>query len=248
MLPKPFNSQITDRLFIKPTIPLSLQTVHASRVGTMGIFLSTLGLCFGDTRAEENVDSGEKQCLLPAEAARIHDQDPRDKDAVSAFFARLLTTDVNDDRLKHKLDKEIRDAGWTEDIAKGLLARLAAAIEDSEDTLGAGVRDLVEKINEVVAISFEWADEHPAEAAILSTLVAVGVLYLLAPYILTILGFAAEGPVAGRFHPVHHGSPQPLTRETDSFAAWWQAKYLGYVPAGSWFSFFQRLGMGLGRT
>ena len=28
-----------------------------------------------------------------------------------------------------------------------------------------------------------------------------------------------------------------------SFAATWQARYAGYVPKGSLFSFFQRLGM-----
>jgi hypothetical protein len=30
---------------------------------------------------------------------------------------------------------------------------------------------------------------------------------------------------------------------TETFAARWQAQFLGYVPKGSLFSFFQRLGM-----
>jgi hypothetical protein len=28
-----------------------------------------------------------------------------------------------------------------------------------------------------------------------------------------------------------------------SFAAWWESTYAGYIPAGSLFSFLQRLGM-----
>jgi hypothetical protein len=34
----------------------------------------------------------------------------------------------------------------------------------------------------------------------------------------------------------------------ESFAAWWQSRYAGYVPKNSWFSFFQRLGMKWGKS
>lgn len=57
------------------------------------------------------------------------------------------------------------------------------------------------------------------------TVIALGVLAIVAPWILEALGFAELGPVEG------------------SFAALWQARYAGYVPKGSLFSFFQRLGM-----
>lgn len=42
---------------------------------------------------------------------------------------------------------------------------------------------------------------------------------------LEILGFGELGPIEG------------------SFAAGWQSRYAGYVPKGSLFSYFQRLGM-----
>ena len=52
------------------------------------------------------------------------------------------------------------------------------------------------------------------------------------PWVVEVLGFSELGPVEG-------WSPKCV----GSFAAWWQSTYAGYVPAGSLFSFFQRLGM-----
>lgn len=72
---------------------------------------------------------------------------------------------------------------------------------------------------EGAAIGF--AKEHPAYA----TLIALGILAALMPWVLEILGFGGLGPIDG------------------SFAAAWQSKYAGYVPKGSLFSYFQRLGM-----
>ncbi|OJJ98363.1 hypothetical protein ASPACDRAFT_79838 [Aspergillus aculeatus ATCC 16872] len=69
--------------------------------------------------------------------------------------------------------------------------------------------------------AFEFAQEHP----VYTTILALGVFVALMPWVLEVLGFAELGPVEG------------------SFAAWWQSRYAGYVPKGSLFGFFQRLGM-----
>ncbi|EXJ55687.1 hypothetical protein A1O7_08616 [Cladophialophora yegresii CBS 114405] len=66
-----------------------------------------------------------------------------------------------------------------------------------------------------------FARDHP----VWTTLIAVGILAVLLPWAVEALGFGVEGPAAR------------------TFAAWWQSRYAGYVPKGSLFSFFQRLGM-----
>ena len=72
---------------------------------------------------------------------------------------------------------------------------------------------------------FQFAKDHPVASAGLLTIVAVGVLVILAPAVVEALGFAELGPLEG------------------SFAAWWESTYAGFVPKGSLFSFLQRLGM-----
>jgi hypothetical protein len=85
--------------------------------------------------------------------------------------------------------------------------------------MGQAMKEAFEKaISEAVG----FAREHPAYC----TLIALGILVALGlPWAIEALGFAELGPLEG------------------SFAAWWQARYAGYVPKGSLFSFLQRLGM-----
>ena len=84
--------------------------------------------------------------------------------------------------------------------------------------------DKVERVAaELVYDAAGFAQEHPAY----TTFIALGILALIAPWVLEVLGFAMEGIVE------------------DSWAALWQSKYAGFVPKRSLFSFFQRLGMTL---
>lgn len=66
-----------------------------------------------------------------------------------------------------------------------------------------------------------FAEDHPVYA----TLIALGILAILMPWALEILGFGDLGPIEG------------------SFAALWQSRYAGYVPKKSLFGYFQRLGL-----
>ncbi|KAK1716237.1 hypothetical protein BDP67DRAFT_611129 [Colletotrichum lupini] len=70
-------------------------------------------------------------------------------------------------------------------------------------------------------IMLEFAKEHP----VFVTIIAIGVMVIVAPWVIEALGFGELGPIA------------------DTFASWWQARYAGYVPKGSLFSFLQWLGM-----
>jgi hypothetical protein len=66
------------------------------------------------------------------------------------------------------------------------------------------------------------AADHPVYA----TLIALGILALLMPWALEILGFGELGPIEG------------------SWAAFWQSRwYAGRIPKKALFGYFQRLGM-----
>ena len=47
--------------------------------------------------------------------------------------------------------------------------------------------------------------EHPVVVGLFVTVVTLGMVVLLAPYVLEILGFGPMGPVQGKFFPIFYG-------------------------------------------
>jgi len=137
-------------------------------------------------------------------------------DILSIFYG----ADTNDEQLIQRLQDVVCKTGWYEDLALAVLTGVENALK-AEAPMGQAMRDAYEKAAQVVADIWGFAKEHPVFCAAL----ALGILVLFAPWAVELLGFGELGPIEG------------------SFAAWWQSRYAGYVPAGSLFSFFQRLGM-----
>lgn len=94
----------------------------------------------------------------------------------------------------------------------------------------------------------EFAREHPLWTAAVVGVVVFGMMVLLTPYLLEALGFAELGPLEGKCFACFWAEVKADgVGDLGSFAAGWQARYLGAVPKGSLFSFFQRLGMVWGK-
>ncbi|KAF2811207.1 uncharacterized protein BDZ99DRAFT_415695 [Mytilinidion resinicola] len=159
--------------------------------------------------------------------------DPAPED--EAMASRLLTTLLRAEKpgktlqesLQHDLDLtgEVRTQGWYETVAAKLLAGMERAIEDGK-AIGGAVGEVLTHARTFAA---DFIREHPVYTAVIVTIVALGVLYLLWPWVVSALGFGEAGPVAG------------------SWAARFQAMYGPEVPAGSLFSALQRLGMVMGK-
>lgn len=47
-----------------------------------------------------------------------------------------------------------------------------------------------------------FAAEHPVATAVFCTVIALGILVIVAPYAIEVLGFEALGPVEGEFGPL----------------------------------------------
>lgn len=98
--------------------------------------------------------------------------------------------------------------------------------------------------DDAVAAAVGFAREHP----VWTTLIALGILVILLPWVIEALGFGEAGPVAGmsfdhlfRFLMGEYFANMYLL--LGRFAAWWMRRYAGYVPKRSLYAFFQRLGM-----
>lgn len=132
----------------------------------------------------------------------------------------LYDAGTNDEYLVQRVEDVVRETGWYESLAAAVLNGLENALKAAAP-MGEAMKDAYEKAEQVAMDVWGFAKEHPVFCAV----VALGILVILAPWAVGVLGFGELGPIEG------------------TFAAWWQSTYGGYVPAGSLFSFFQRLGM-----
>lgn len=157
------------------------------------------------------------ECLTgnPPKAAMTH---PRAAHDIAAdVLTTILTTDTIDEITKKKLDETVGEYGWTQEIGKAILHGLVEAIKAGAE-MAEPAKNAIER---ATAAAVGFAKEHP----VYFTIIALGVMVILAPWVIEALGFGELGPIEG------------------SFATIWQRTYAGYVPKGSLFSYFQRLGM-----
>ncbi|KAI7908479.1 hypothetical protein M9X92_012164 [Pyricularia oryzae] len=121
------------------------------------------------------------------------------------IFANCFSSIKQDDYLQ--INDAVGSQGWTESIARAIVASLEALITQGREIIGSVLGEFIDKAVEATHSNFDFPRDHPYFTAGFATIVAV-----------------------------------------DSFAAWWQSTYAGFVPKGSLFSFFQRLGMIWGRS
>ena len=87
--------------------------------------------------------------------------------------------------------------GWVERAAKGILEGIEQVIAKGEE-MGGVMTGVVSNVRRVYS---EFAKEHPYLAMVAETVIAIGVLAVVAPWVLEALGFASTGPRAGKsFH------------------------------------------------
>lgn len=144
--------------------------------------------CLGCAGSDDNAFHDEKLALLsvdnsPRPAAEIAD------DVVNT----ILHTSLTGPALYMKLDSIVGTNGWKENVARWVLEKLTRALQDANDKLGPTVRDAYHKAWEVAKSIEGFVIEHP----VMCTIIALGVLAILAPWALEALGFAELGPVEG---------------------------------------------------
>lgn len=143
--------------------------------------------------------------------------DSRVPASVASDILNMILTANTPYELHKQINERISAESWSKEIATALLKGLENTIKAGTKMAKASSDALIQAKD--AAIGF--AKDHPVYA----TLIALGILAILMPWALEILGFGDLGPIEG------------------SFAAEWQSAFAGYVPKGSLFSYFQKLGM-----
>lgn len=126
----------------------------------------------------------------------LYAHSPTAKDGIhvqsTTIVATLLEAEKPGQALKRRLDDVVAASGWTEHIAEAVLNNLVQAIRACQHA-GTAMTEALEKST---AAAVDFAHEHPLYA----TVIALGVLVVLAPWVIEALGFGELGPVQGGYH------------------------------------------------
>jgi hypothetical protein len=152
----------------------------------------------------------------------------------SILFARHPSTAALPD-----FETKANTITWSPDLAKSVLEHLTTVVQTSHDQFGLAFREAYNKALEGAQTIQELAKDHP----LFFLIVTLGILVIMAPGVIKLLGFTSKGPALCRstctaptvFLTKHVG--------TGSFAATWQSTYGATVPAKSLFSYLQYMGM-----
>ncbi|ATZ54633.1 hypothetical protein BCIN_10g06150 [Botrytis cinerea B05.10] len=195
----------------------------------MDMYKAIVDCLFGSNNYHEDTTSlaiyDNKLLLINTNATEI--------ETAEALLSLLLTSEKLGDDLETRLKNIVKDSGlvhadglWYEGLAKILLKRLESLIKEGQSAnLTGAVKEAFDKAKGTVD---EFVRNHPVLTSIALTLLVLGLLMYAAPWAVHALGFTLDGPLEG------------------SFAAGWQSA-IGNVEAGSWFAFWQRLGMTWGK-
>lgn len=99
--------------------------------------------------------------------------------------------------LAKKVGDTVGAEGWTEWIAEGILNGIKAILDEGPEKMGNAMKVAYDRASEAADALFQFTKDHPIATAGLLTIIAVGILVILAPAVVEALGFAELGPIEG---------------------------------------------------
>ena len=163
------------------------------------------------------IDTAERAIQLPTETAKHQllsekiSVQPRpyggSKPKLSTDEAAesIVLAMMNADKAGPSLDATIRSivhqaGGWSEYLAGKALAALEAVLKAGKPLSGA-MQEAYDQACKALKATEGFAADHPIATEVLITVIALGVLVVLAPYVVEYLGFCAGfgelGPIEG---------------------------------------------------
>jgi hypothetical protein len=119
------------------------------------------------------------------------------------IIVKIFAATQNDAALQADLQATMHTYGWYDGLAIAILGALEKAIEIGEK-MGPAVKTAYDKAVAAVNEIEEWVEAHPGMTAVVTTLIALGILALMIPWLMAYLGFAEEGIIEGQFDTMSH--------------------------------------------
>lgn len=119
------------------------------------------------------------------------------QDIAQEFIDELYSAEKNGRDLVRTLDSIIGEYGWVENIGVAILNGLERAIQ-SGVAMGPVMKEMFDKATDAAAAAADTAIGFAKDHPIYCTIIAIGILVLLAPYVLELIGFGELGPIEGK--------------------------------------------------
>lgn len=136
---------------------------------------------------------------------------------VDDVISILRSAEKDGVELAKRVDDSVGAKGWTEWIAEGVLNGIKAILEEGQEKMGSALKVAYDRASEAADASFQFTKDHPEVMSGMLTIIAVGILVLLAPAFVEALGFAELGPIEGTLFPMlklrHIGSMLTLFQQ-----------------------------------
>ena len=127
--------------------------------------------------------------------AKYTDTETRSTQAIATdVMNALLSAEKKGRDLERTLQNIVGEYGWTENIAKAILDALEKVLKNAAP-MAQAMKDAFDK---ATSAAVDFAREHP----VYCTIIALGILVILAPWVIEALGFGELGPIEGKcgFH------------------------------------------------
>jgi hypothetical protein len=131
-----------------------------------------------------------RECLVGPTVNFKLNATSKENNVAADVLSALFNAEKPGADLKKTTQEIVGAYGWTENIARAILNGLVKAVEDGAHMGQA----MTEALKKAAAEAKDFVCEHP----VLCTVIALGILAVLAPWVLEALGFAELGPVEGK--------------------------------------------------
>ena len=145
----------------------------------------------------------EKAIIYPGARYEDHPVQPMAEDVAGHVFSVLQTALDPAHDLKATMHNVLHQtSSWKEHFARALLSVMGKALIEQTIVLKGPLAEAYEKATRAAEGIIEgFVHDHPVWTAVIAIVVALGILYLLMPVVLEILGFGELGPIEGMFGP-----------------------------------------------
>ena len=139
----------------------------------------------------------DKALLEPYQYEIDHPRLSSDEAALSIVSA-MLDASKRGPSLDATIQSLVHQAGgWSEYLAAKILNALEQVLKAGK-AMNPAMQEAYDKACEAAKEIEGFAADHPVATAVFCTVIALGVLAVLTPYVLELLGFAELGPVEGK--------------------------------------------------
>lgn len=112
------------------------------------------------------------------------------QDIATEVIDALYSAEKNGRDLVKTLDNIVGEYGWVENIGVAVLSGLESSIKNGA-AMGPVMKEMFDKATNAAT---DFARDHP----VYCTIIAIGILVLLAPWVLELIGFGELGPIEGK--------------------------------------------------